>query len=112
MHKLMLLFERPEDSVEFERRWSEEFVPQAERMPGLRRISVSRVTGRVEAGESGLYLVHEFHFENRAALEQAMASEAGQQAGRILVSLAGEAVQLLFAEHMEDKPRPTEESEA
>lgn len=112
MHKLMLLFERPENTAEFERRWSEEFVPQAERMPGLRRISVSRVTGRVEKTESGLYLVHEFYFDDRAALEQAMASEAGQQAGRTLVSLAGESVQLLFAEHMEDKPRPTEEPEA
>lgn len=106
MHKLVLLFERPPDVAEFERRWSEEFVPRAERMPGLRRVTVTRVIGGVMGAEPDLHLMHELYFDNRSALERAMASEQGQRAGETLMSIAGESVELCFAEHREDIPRP------
>lgn len=108
MHKLIILFYQPANLDEFERQWSEEFVPRAERMPGLRRVAVSRVVGGLDGASAELYLVHELYFDDRPALERAMASEAGQEAGRTLVALGGERVQLLFAEHQEDEPRPTE----
>lgn len=109
MHKLILLFRQPADLAEFERRWSEEFVPQAERMPGLRRVTISRVIGGVQEGQPDLHLVHELYFDDRTSLEQAMASEQGQEAGATLISIAGESVELLFADHREDIPRPIEE---
>ena len=83
-------------------------MPQAERMPGLQRVSVSRIHGGVDAEASELYLIHELYFDGRRSLETAMASEAGQKAGAILVAIAGEDVQLLFAEHQEDIPRPSD----
>lgn len=106
MHKLIILFHQPPDVGEFERRWSEEFVPQAEQMPGLRRVAVSRVLGGLNEPQPDLHLVHELYFDDRVSLEQAMASETGQAAGRTLVSIAGDRVQLIFAEHQEDRPRP------
>lgn len=111
MHKLVLLFHEPADLAEFERRWSEEFVPQAERMPGLRRVTVSRVIGGLQEGQPDLHLMHELYFDDRRALERAMASEQGQKAGQTLISIAGESVELLFAEHREDVPRPIEVEE-
>ncbi len=111
MHKLILLFHRPPDMAEFERRWSEEFVPRAERMPGLRRVTVSRVIGGVQEGQQDLHLMHELYFDDRGALEEAMASEQGQKAGETLISIAGESVDLLFADHREDIPRPMEVEE-
>lgn len=108
MHKLVILFYQPADVNEFELLWSEEFVPRAERMPGLRRVSVSRIIGGLDSSPPELHLVHELYFDDRSALEDAMASEAGQEAGRTLVAVAGERVQLVFAEHQEDVPRPTE----
>ncbi len=100
MHKLVLLFSQPEDPVEFDRRWSEEFVTIIERLPDLRRVSVARISG-VATGEGAPYLLHEFVFDNREALMQAMGSPQGQAAGQALMALAHGKVTICFAEHHE-----------
>lgn len=107
MHKLMLLFRRPPDIAAFETSWSEEFVARAERMPGLRRVAVTRIQGAAE-GTTDLHMVHEFFFDDREALRAAMASPEGQEAGRALMSFASGGVEILFAEHLEEaRPAPT-----
>lgn len=104
MHKLIMLFRQPVDPAEFERRWSEEFVPLTERLPGLQRVVVAHTHGG-PAGPVEFYLVHELHFLSFAALKAAMSSEAGLAAGQCLVRLAPQQrATLLFAEHMEDTP--------
>src|SRR3989304_4465360 len=45
MHKLVVVLRGAAESEWMERRWSEDFVPLAERMPGLRRVLVGRVRG-------------------------------------------------------------------
>ena len=100
MHKLVLLFNQPEDAADFDRRWSEEFVTVIERMPGLRRVAVGRITGAA-AGEDAPYLVHEFFFDSRELLMQAMGSPQGQAAGRALMALAHGKVTICFADHRE-----------
>jgi uncharacterized protein (TIGR02118 family) len=108
VHKLMLLFRRPEDVDEFEQRWSHEFVPRAERMPGIRRVTVSRIYGG-PAGPADLHLVHEIFFDDADALQRALVSPEGVEAGRTLINIAGSFVNLCFAEHLEeDRPGPTE----
>lgn len=109
MHKIILLFHTPDDVDDFEDRWSHAFVPAAEAMPGLRRVSVSRIHGGLSP-KSGIYLIHALYFDDRRSLEEAMESPAGQEAGRTLVSIAGEAVDVLFAEHLEDAPHPPSNS--
>lgn len=101
MHKLMILFRRSADSLDMETRWSTEFVKRAEAMPGLRRVSVSRVVGGL-SGDVDLHMVHEFYFDDLQALQQALASPEGQIAGKALMSFAEEHVTLFFAEHMEE----------
>ena len=104
MHKLIMLFKQPVDPADFERRWSEEFVPLTERLPGLQRVVVAHTHGG-PAGPVEFYLVHELHFASFAALKDAMSSEAGMAAGQCLVRLAPQQrATLLFAEHMEDSP--------
>lgn len=103
IHKLIILFKQPTDAADFERRWSEEFVPLAERLPGLRRVVVSHTHGG-PAGPVDIYLLHELHFDSLPALTAAMASPQGAAAGQCLVRLAPQAATLLFAEHMEDAP--------
>jgi len=100
MHKLIVLIRRPQDPAAFEDRWSREFVPRAERMPGLRRVTLSRVSGGL-SGTPDLHLVHEFYFDNLEALQSAMASPQGQAAGRALMAFAAAEASLTFAEHME-----------
>lgn len=106
MHKLVLAFRPPADPPAFERRWSEEFVPLAERMPGLRRVAVARAYGG-PSGPPEIHLLHEFYFDDEAALRGAMASPEGQRAGRALMEFAAGRVSLVFAEHLEEvRPIP------
>ena len=103
IHKLIILFKQPANPAEFEQRWSEEFVPLAERLPGLRRVVVSHTHGG-PAGPVDIYLLHELHFDSAEALAAALSSAQGVAAGQYLVRMAPQSVTLLFAEHMEDAP--------
>lgn len=102
MHKLMVVFRPPLDPIDFERRWSDEFVPLAEKMPGLRRVALARAYGG-PTGPTDVYLVHEFFFDDAEALSQAMTSPQGQEAGRALMGFAARHVSLAFAEHLEEE---------
>jgi uncharacterized protein (TIGR02118 family) len=101
MYKLIALFTQPADVGEFETRWSHEFVPLAEKMPGLRRAVVSRIEGG-PAGPAPYHLVHEFYFDDKDAMLAAMASPEGTAAAHCLMAFAPKDVTLLFAEHMEE----------
>jgi uncharacterized protein (TIGR02118 family) len=101
MYKLIALFTEPAEIETFETRWSHEFVPLAEKMPGLRRAVVSRIEGG-PGGPVLYYLVHEFYFDDKEALLAAMTSPEGTEAARCLMSIAPKDVTLLFAEHMEE----------
>jgi len=102
-YKLILLFKQPGDLAEFERRWSEEFVPLADKLPGLRKVVVSHTHGG-PAGPVEIHLIHEMYFDSLTALTAALTSPEGVQAGQCLMNFAGREVTLLFAEHMEDAP--------
>jgi uncharacterized protein (TIGR02118 family) len=104
MHKLMVVFKSSDDSLTLETQWSTEFVARAERMPGLRRVSVSRIVGG--PGDSiDLHLVHELYFDDLDSLKKALASDRGQEAGRALMAFGGENVGVYFAQHLEeDRP--------
>ncbi|MBU2610797.1 MAG: EthD family reductase [Chloroflexi bacterium] len=101
MHKLSILFESPENEQAFQLGW-QKFLGLAEKMPGLRRETVSRVE-RVLFGKSEgeLVLIHELLFDSKEALDAAMQSPEGQAAGTFLQSFTGGRVVLLLAEHME-----------
>ncbi len=101
MYKLMILFRRLGDTLKMEERWSQEFVPLADKMPGLRRIALSRIKERPD-GLVDLHMVHELYFDDLDALRRAMASPEGQAAGHALMAFASGRVNLYFAEHRED----------
>jgi len=101
MYKLLIHFHHPPDVTAFETHWSEQFVPLVEKMPGIRRVAVSRVYGG-PGEETDLHLVHEFFFSSKDALRQAMISPEGQAAGEALMTFAAGYVSLNFAEHLEE----------
>jgi uncharacterized protein (TIGR02118 family) len=101
MHKLMLLFHIPENVLEFEQNWSENFVSVAERMPGILRVAVTRIYGGPK-GSHNLHMIHEFYFQDSESLHEAMVSKEGQAAGQALLSFASEEVTIVYAEHLEE----------
>jgi hypothetical protein len=46
--------------------------------------------------------MHELYFENLQAAQQAMASEQGRAAGKLLQVMTGGRMTLFFADHKED----------
>ena len=101
MHKLMVVFNTSEDALALETQWSETFVARAERMPGLTRVSVSRIVGG-PGGLADVQLVHELYFDDLEALHAALGSEQGQEAGKALMAFAAGHVSIYFAHHFEE----------
>ena len=100
MHKLIILFGRPSDSIAFLTGW-QAFLHMAEQMPGLRREAVSLIESVIYAKGEAPFKIHEFYFDDRAALDAALASDAGQQAGEWLHQFTDGNFTLLTAPHQE-----------
>ncbi len=101
MHKLIILFKSPDAEQAFQLGW-QKFLALAEKMPGLRLETVSRVERMVFGKTEGGYaLIHELLFDSKEALEAAMQSPEGAAAGKFLQSFTGGKVTLLIAEHLE-----------
>ena len=96
-HKLIVIFGQPPDLLEFSQGW-QAFLLMAEQMPGLRRETVSLVEEMIY-GKTRPFKIHEFYFDSRDALDAALASDAGQQAGEWLHQFTGGNFTLLVAPH-------------
>jgi uncharacterized protein (TIGR02118 family) len=100
MYKLVILIEKSVAAEVLDQHWAE-FLHHAEQMPGLLRESTARIDGHLY-GAAEYQLQHELFFNSAAEARQAMASEAGRAAGRILQQLSGGQVVLYLADHRED----------
>lgn len=104
MHKLIILFGQPPDLQVFMTGW-QAFLGMAEQMPGLRRETVSQIQNLVFGDpKSRPFKIHELYFDDFPALESALASEAGQQAGQWLHQFTEGNFTLLTAPHLEALP--------
>ena len=101
MTTLLALYRRPlggpEEFAEFERRYRTEHLPLIAGTPGLRSTRVQRVEGAL-GGETDLVLME---FDDRAALDAGLASDAMRAAGRNLREIAPGLATLLV---LEDAP--------
>ncbi len=100
MYKLVILIEPPEDRQGFDAQWPE-FLHLAEQMPGLSREASCRVE-QFLFGACAYAQLHELYFDTFQAAQQAMASEPGRAAGRLLQQMTGGKVTLFIADHKED----------
>ena len=107
MYKLVILIEPQPDWQEFERVWPQ-FLKWAEKMPGLIRETTSPVD-RLLHGHYHVAMVHELYFESLGAAQDAMASPAGEEAGKTLQIITAGKVTLLFADHLEDELKNIQE---
>ena len=105
MTTLLALYRRPEGGAEaletFERRYTDEHLPLVAGTPGLRAIRAQRV---VEAlgGETDLVLITAMEFDDRAALDEGLRSDAMRAAGRNLREIAPGLATLLVLEDAPD----------
>jgi len=105
MTTLLALYRRPDGGdkavSEFERRYSTEHLPLVAQTPGLRATRVQRVSQAL-GGETDLVLITAMDFDDRASLDEGLASEAMRAAGRNLREIAPGLATLLVLEDASD----------
>jgi uncharacterized protein (TIGR02118 family) len=105
MTTLLALFRRPDGGPEaqatFERRYASEHLPLIAATPGLRVGRVQRVVTALGA-ETDLILATSMEFDDRAALDDGLASAAMRSAGRNLREIAPGLATLLVLEDVPD----------
>ena len=104
MTTLFALYRRPDGGDEglftFLRRYHAEHLPLVAATPGLRSTRVQRVEQAL-GGDTDLVLITAMEFDDRAALDAALASDAMRQAGRNLREIAPGLSTLLVLEEGE-----------
>ena len=105
MTTLLALFRRPDGGpdalAELERRYAGEHLPLIAGTTGLRETLVQRVATALGA-ETDLVLITAMRFDDRAALDTGLASDAMRAAGRNLREIAPGLATLLVLEDAED----------
>lgn len=105
MTTLLALYRRPlggpEEFATFERRYREEHLPLVAATPGLRATRVQRVSQAL-GSETDIVLITAMDFDDRAALDAGLASDAMRAAGRNLREIAPGLATLLILEDAPD----------
>jgi uncharacterized protein (TIGR02118 family) len=79
--RMMVVYRTPEDVEDFSRHYFETHVPLVKRLPGLRKYEVSHGPIICPADSFDAYMIATLHFDDMAALRNALASEEGQACG-------------------------------
>ena len=106
MYKITILFHPPLEGrqAQFQADW-QTFMGLAEKMPGLKRETVSEVRDFVFGSQGHRFSrIHEFYFDSRADLDAALNSEEGQAAGQWLHQFTRRMFTMLITEHQEALP--------
>jgi uncharacterized protein (TIGR02118 family) len=105
MTTLLALFRRPDGGADavttFEDRYAAEHMPLIAQTPGLRSVRVQRVAAEL-GGDSGLIMITAMEFDDRAALDAGIGSDAMRAAGRNLREIAPGLATLLVLEDAPD----------
>ena len=98
MVKLVAVYRKPDDPEAFEKHYFEKHLPLANKMPGLVKCEIEKVTGSPVPNTETPYMAAHMYFENKAALQAAMMSEEGKAAAKDLGGFAGKYVRMFFTE--------------
>jgi uncharacterized protein (TIGR02118 family) len=96
--KLIALYTQPENPTEFDQKYFGTHVPLIEKVPGLLKMEVAKVSKNLMGGATPYYMIAELTFESMDALNAAMSSPEGQAAGQNIMSFAASNVTLLASE--------------
>lgn len=96
--KLMALYTRPDDVEAFMTYYNDVHLPLVDKLPGLQKTVINRVTGSPMGGDPAYFLIAEMHFADKATFDEAMRSPENRAVGKDVMSFAKGLVTVLVAE--------------
>ncbi|MDQ0198295.1 EthD family reductase [Neobacillus ginsengisoli] len=100
MIKMIALYKHPENKEAFDEHYFNVHGPITEKIPGLRKMEVTKIIGSPMGGEGEYYLLCEMYYDDQEALKQGMRSAEGKASGKDLMGFAGELVTLMIGEEV------------
>jgi uncharacterized protein (TIGR02118 family) len=97
MTKLVALYRKPSDPAEFDKHFAEVHIPLVRRFPGLRKLEVTRITG-APIGEAKYYQMAEMYFDDKDAMDGALASPEGKAVIKDILSFAADVITVFHGE--------------
>ena len=98
MAKLIALYKHPENKEEFDDHYFNVHAPITAKIPGLREMKVTKITGSPMGGEGKYYLMCEMYYDSLEDLQQGLRSPEGKASGKDLMGFAGDLVTLMIGE--------------
>ena len=78
--KLVVLYTQPDDPDVFDHHYTGTHMPMVRKIPGLQRAESGRFIAEADGGEAIFYRTASLYFADRAALDQALATQEAQAA--------------------------------
>ncbi|MEL7027818.1 MAG: EthD family reductase [Pseudomonadota bacterium] len=98
MFKVFAMYRKPDDVDAFLSHYYDVHIPLVEKIPGLHKAVVNRITAAPMGGEPVYFLVVELQFPDKETFGKAMASPENQAAGQDLATFAKDLVDVMIAE--------------
>ena len=98
MARLVVIYQMPEDPQAFDKYFFETHVPIAKRIPGVRKIEISKGPITSPAGASNVHLVATLHFDSVAAIGEAFLSAQGRASKADLVNFVTQEPEMFIFE--------------
>lgn len=98
MAKLIALYKHPENKEEFDDHYFNVHAPITAKIPGLREMKVTKMTGSPMGGEAKYYLMCEMIYDDLESLQAGLRSDEGKASGKDLMGFAGKLVTLMIGE--------------
>ncbi|RST75103.1 EthD family reductase [Siminovitchia acidinfaciens] len=101
MFKMIALFKKPENTEEFDKYYFETHIPLTEKIPGLRKVEITKFTGS-PMGESPYYLMCEMYYDSFEAFKDSSKTEESKASGKDVMKFAGDIVTFMFGEEVNE----------
>lgn len=97
MVKLIALYRKPDNIEAFDNHYLQVHIPLVRKMPGLRRLEVTRITG-APIGDTKYHTMAEMYFDDQDSLNTGAASPEGKAATKDLMGFAANLVTMFYGE--------------
>ncbi len=97
MIKLITLYRTPPDPAAFDRHYQSIHLPLVRKYPGLRKLEITRITG-APLGDVRFFLMAEMYFDDKDAMDAALASRDGRAVARDLMAFAPDLATVFYGD--------------